>query len=429
MVKFTRQTAMRVGGAVTLIALLAGCSTSTASGGGAETADLRVWMMNNSVSEPARDWLKATFEEQHPGSTLTIEIQQWDGIVSKLQTSLASAESTPDIIEFGNTQAPTFASVGALLSLDDMKKDLGGDSLTQSLVELGSYDGTMYAAPFYAGSRLFYYRKDMFKAAGVAVPTTIDELTAAAATLQKANAPTIPNFSGMYLPGISWQQALAWQFTNGSRLATEEGGTWKGALSSPESQKALSQLQEVWQTGSTAGTITDGVIAEQPWLPFNSGETAMFFGYNWHLDKIDPALIESDKVGYFGFPAAEVGGVGSPFAGGSNIAISAKSKNQDLAKDALALIFSKPFQEFFATEGGWVPGNLDYATALGDDELAVLTTDAVRNSVGTPAAENWALVESARVIEDFYVAIASGGDIKALAAAADERLTSLLNQG
>jgi len=429
MVEYTRRTALKVGGAGTLIALLAGCSPSPSNGGGAAAASLRVWMMNNSVSEPARDWLKKTFEEQHPGSTLTIEIQQWDGIVSKLQTSLASAGSTPDIIEFGNTQAPTFASVGALLSLDDMKKNLGGDSLTKSLVELGSYGGAMYAAPFYAGSRLFYYRKDMFEAAGVTVPTTIDELTAAATTLQKANPTGNANFSGLYLPGISWQEALAWQFTNGSRLATEDGGTWKGALSTPKSQKALSRLQEMWQTGSTSGGITDGVIAEQPWLPFNSGETAMFFGFNWHLHKIDPALISSGKVGFFGFPPAEAGGVGRPFAGGSNIAISAKSKNQDLAKKALSLIFSKPFQEYFATEGGWVPGNLDYAAALGDDELAKLTTDAVRNSVGTPAAKNWALVESARVIDDFYVAVAAGGDVKALAAAADKRLTSLLNQG
>ena len=425
MADITRRTAIGLGGAFGLTALLAACASGSGGGGGPATADLRVWMMTDSVSQEARDWLKKTFEEQHPGSTLTIELQVWDGIVSKLQTSLASADSTPDIIELGNTQAPTFCAVGALTSLEDMKEELGGASLTQSLVELGSHDGQMYAAPFYAGSRLFFYRKDMFEEARVAVPTSIEELTAAAAKLQAAHAGD-PSFSGLYLPGISWQSALAWQFTEGGRLAEQDGDTWKGSLSSPESQKAFQALQEIWKTGSTAGTVTDSEVSEKPWVPFNAGETAMFFGFNWHLANIDQGLVDAGNVGYFGFPAAAGGDAGHPFAGGSNVAISGRSKNQDLAKEAMKLIFSQPFQEYFATVGGWVPGNLDYAAALGSDELATLTTEAVRNSVGTPAAQNWALVEGARVIDDFYVALAAGGDPVGLASAADAKLTSLL---
>lgn len=429
MAEVTRRAALGLGGALGLSALLAACGSSSDASisGSGGSGDLRVWFMKDSVSEDAMKWLKTTFESKHPGSKLTYEIQVWDGIVPKLQTALASSSSTPDIIELGNTQAPTFCAVGALTDISSMKDELGGDDLTKSLVDLGSHDGKMYAAPFYAGSRIFFYRKDMFDAAGVKVPTTIDELTAAATTLQQANAST-PNFSGLYLPGIAWQSTIAWLFTNGGRLATEKGGKWQGGLSSAESQASIAQMQALWRSGSTSGTVTDSTTASQPFVPFNTGETAMFFGFNWHLSSIDKALVDAGKVGYFAFPPVSAGGVGHPFAGGSNVAISGKTKNKALATSAMKLIFAKEFQEFFATNGGWVPGNLKYAAALGDDQLSALTTDAVKNSVGTPAAKNWALVESAKIVDDFYVAMGAGKDPKSLAADADAKITKILNQ-
>ena len=57
------------------------------SGGGPETADLVVWLNGADTPQEARDWLKTTFEEDHPGSTLTIEEQEWDGLVERLTTA------------------------------------------------------------------------------------------------------------------------------------------------------------------------------------------------------------------------------------------------------------------------------------------------------------------------------------------------------
>lgn len=429
MKELSRRGLLGLGGALGAAALLSACgeaSGPSASDSISTPAKLRVWFMKDSVSDKAQTWLKQEFEKKFQGSTLTIEQQEWEGIVSKLQTALASPESTPDIIELGNTQAPTFCAVGALADLSGMKQELGGDNLTKSLVELGSFEDRMYAAPFYAGSRIVFYRKDLFQQLGLEVPNTIDELTKAAAKIQASNPERNAHFSGMFLPGISSQSAFAWVFSNGGRLAVQKDGKWQGGLSSPESQKAISQLQELWKTGSTSGTITDSTIGSQPYTAFNTGEAGMFFGFNFHLKKIKKELVDSGKVGYFNFPASK-GGVGNAFAGGSNVAISNNSKARGLAKEALKLIFSKDFQELFATEGGWVPGNLGYAAALGGDELSKVTTEAVRNSVGTPAARNWALVESAKVVDDFFVALGAQKDPVALARTADDKMTEILN--
>ena len=101
-------------------------SDGSSGGGDAQAADIRVWLNGTDTPQEARDWLKKTFEEQNEGSTLTIEQQEWDGLVEKLTTSLASESETPDVVEIGNTQAPTFTAAGAFSDLTDQLDDLGG---------------------------------------------------------------------------------------------------------------------------------------------------------------------------------------------------------------------------------------------------------------------------------------------------------------
>ena len=67
------------------------------------------------------------------------------------------------------------------------------------------------------------YRKDLFEAAGVEVPTTLDEFLAAGVALKEANA-DVPNFSGIYLPGTNWYAVLSFLWENGGDIATKENG-------------------------------------------------------------------------------------------------------------------------------------------------------------------------------------------------------------
>ena len=66
-------------------------------------------------------------------------------------------------------------------------EDWGGDDLLQGFVEGAQVDGKTYAVPYYAGSKYIFYRKDLFEAAGIAVPTTMDEFVQAAIDLKAAN--------------------------------------------------------------------------------------------------------------------------------------------------------------------------------------------------------------------------------------------------
>ena len=412
--------------------VLAGCGdddgTEPAADGTAaapEPADIRLWLNGTDTPQEIRDWLKAEFEEQNPGSTLTIEEQEWEGLVERLTTSLGSESETPDVVEVGNTQAPTFTTVGAFADLTDRLDDLGGDDLLPSFVDAGSTDGKTYAVPYYAGSSYVFYRKDLFEKAGLEIPTTMDEFVDAAIALKADNA-SVPNFSGFWLPGQDWRDGQAFIWDAGGDWATEDGGEWEGALSSPESQEGLATVQRLFAEAS--GAPKDGNEAD-PQVPFCAGEVGMMLrpGWvRWSIDNTDIGCPDlAPQMGVFPLPGSD-GEPAPVLLGGSNIAVSAKSQNQELAYNLVELMLSDEYQTQMA-KAGLTPAKLSLAPNLGTDEFAQAAVEAASNAKLTPAAANWAAVEGSRLLEDLFVDIANGGDVEQLAAEFDTALAEQLN--
>ena len=415
------------------VATLAACGSGNdgnddndGSGAGAATADIRVWLNGTDTPQEARDWLKTTFEEENPGSTLTIEQQEWDGLVEKLTTALSSESETPDVVEIGNTQAPTFTSAGAFADLTGELDGLGGDDLLPGFVEGATVDGKTYAVPYYAGSKYIFYRKDLFKKAGLEMPTTLDDFVDAAVALKQDN-PEPANFSGFWVPGQDWRNGAAFVWAAGGDLATEADGSWEASLASPESVAGLETAQKLFTEAS--GAPKDGNEAD-PWTPFCAGEVGMMSTPGWVKGLLeDPEAGCPDghakQVGVFAMPGPD----GSPapvLLGGSDIAVASKSANQALAQGAVALMLSEDFQTIMAG-AGLTPARTSLATLLGDDEYAAATVAAASNAKLTPAAPGWANVEGSRVLEDLFSGLAQGGDAQELATEADEQMNSQLN--
>ena len=392
---------------------------------GSSSAEIRVWLNGADTPQEARDYLKTTFEDENPGATLTIEEQQWEGLVERLTTALSSESETPDVVEVGNTQAATFTTAGAFADLTDQLGDLGGDDLLPGFVAAGTADGATYAVPYYAGSKYVFYRKDLFKKSGLEVPTTTDEFVDAAIQLKKDN-PKPANFSGFWFPGQDWRNGVSFVWNDGGDLATEDGGTWTGALASPESQKGLATVQTLFEQAS--GAAKDGNETD-PQVPFCNNEMAMMSAPGWmggvlaDPDAGCPDLMEN--VGVFALPGND-GNPAPVLLGGSNIAVAAQSPDQDLAKKAVAIMLSDDYQSILAANG-LTPAKVSLASELGDDEFATATIAAASNAKLTPAAAGWASVEGARILEDLFVSIANGGDIAELAAGADKAMEEQLN--
>lgn len=407
--------------------VLAGCAGGGSGGstdGTPAPAEVRVWLVGTDTPQDARDYLKKTFEADNPGSTLVIEEQQWTGLVDKLTTSLSSSD-TPDIVEMGNTQAAAFTSSGALLDLSDIQDKLGGDDLLPGFVTAGSWDGKLFAAPYYSGARVVFYNTAQYQTAGVSVPTTLDEYVANGEKLATA----LPGVSGVYFPGKDWYNALPFIWENGGEIAVEKDGKWDAQLSSDASVKGIEQVQELMTKASLAPKDGDETEA---WVPFRTEKAATLSAPSWAYwsivaDEDKQPTAVADTTGYFALPGKD-GGAAQVFAGGSNVGIAAKSAHPDLAKSALEIMLSDDYQTILAG-AGLVPAKVSLGgdVAAATPELAKVIADAAANAKLTPASPKWADVEAKGLLQDFFVQVANGGDVKALATDLDTQIEDILN--
>src|SRR6478752_3843726 len=382
-----------------------GSSGAPGGAGGNAGKSITLWLAGTDTPKELRTYLQDTFKAK-TGATLKIEEQTWPDLVTKLTTALPDPKNTPDVTEIGNTQSPTFTNVGAFSDLSELYQELGGSKLLQSFVDVGSVDGKQYALPYYFGSRYLFGRKDVWKEAGVNTPKTLDEFNAAVKTITAKNPRAIKNFSGFFLGGQDWRNGISWIFANGGDLAKQENGQWVSTLSDPATVKGLEQLQDLYRNASKAPADAKD---QTPWLYINDSDeildetgnatgktslaaaTIMAPGWaHWSIGDLKTVDGKATRVwnpktfGTLVLP----GNDGKPapvFAGGSNLGISAASKNQDLARDLLKIIFSADYQKKLGG-AGLGPANSDYVSSLGDDQFAKALIDSATNSKLTPAA-------------------------------------------
>jgi N,N'-diacetylchitobiose transport system substrate-binding protein len=417
-----------------------GSSPSAAPPASAEARTLTVWLMNGSASDDLVKQLNTEFEAAHPGVTVKYEVQQWNGIVSRLNGALA-APQPPDVVETGNTQTANYAAAGALLDVTDKRADLGGgtsgDGSSADELWLGGlndssmWDGKLFAVPFYAGNRIVIYNKDQFAAAGID-PASIKSKAAmidAAKKLQDKNK-TIADYSGLYIPGQNWYALLSMIWDHGGDIATNDGGTWKGALSTPEAQAGIQDYVDYFKAGSTGPADNDEANPEQATV-MAAGKAGMMIANLWELgytETKDAAI--KGKLGVFAIPSSTDGKTAPVFLGGSNLGIAAGSLNQDLALDWVKLLTGEKYQKLMIAAGN-VPNSKNLAaTATSENaNLAVAAGAAAAGSKVTPQDPRWAAVESgANPLKDMLTKILTGrASITDAAKAADTEIEARMN--
>ena len=397
------------------------------STGSSQPTSLTVWLMNGSAPKSVVDGVNADFKAAHPNTTVKVEIQQWSNVTTKLDTAYAGS-NPPDVVELGNTLVAKYASAGALKDVGSKQSSFENSSTwLKSLTESCTFNGKLYCVPYYAGSRAVIYRKDMFDAAGLKPPTSMAGLLQVGQSLMNTHR-SDANFSALYFPGKYWYAALPFIWDFGGDVAVNSGGTWKGDLSSSSSQQGLQQLNTLVSTLSRADKTGDELKQDQA---FAQGHIAMIIANGWEVGVItganggDPSL--TGKLGVFPIPSHVDGQTAPVFLGGSDLAVSAKSKNQDLAEDWVRRLANTKFQ--MVTVGGVIP-NSTSLIALQTDPLASVFASAAKTSRFTPNAASWANVESANVIPDMLVSIfTKQASISSATQSADTKIGQILNTG
>ena len=142
-------------------------------------------------NETANWWVgfEQKFEAANEGIDLVVDVVSWNDIYTVVNTRVANGEA-PDLLNidvFADYQAD-----GLLLPAEEWVSAETYAKFFPSFLAESVVDGTVWAVPDLASARALYYNADILTAAGVEVPTTWDELTAACEAIKAYDATSIP---------------------------------------------------------------------------------------------------------------------------------------------------------------------------------------------------------------------------------------------
>jgi multiple sugar transport system substrate-binding protein len=167
---------------------------------------------------------------------IILEPNDYSTFVEKLTTALSAGYTGYDVIALDDFTLKTFAAAGWMLPLEANLPKSDISALSKTHVALSSYNGKLYRVPFDQQFIVQFYRKDLLKAAGVAVPTTWAELLSAGRSLTK---------NGKYGIALTGQPAFA--FDDFLYYMPQAGGTFLD-LENPASQQALEFMHDLVTT-------------------------------------------------------------------------------------------------------------------------------------------------------------------------------------
>jgi N,N'-diacetylchitobiose transport system substrate-binding protein len=407
---------------------LAGCTSGSEAPAGVvsspaadATGALSVWLMDSSQPQAVIDAVNTRFAEEYPKVTVDVETQQWAGIQDKLIASLGT-DTAPDVVEIGNTLTAKYADAGLLADLSAYAGEFEVDGMLPGLQPSGELEGVRYGIPYYGGVRLVVYSKSQFKDAGVEVPNSLDELSAAAEKLQAANADN-PKYSAFYFPGRYWDGAVPFVWDAGAEIAQQEGDTWTGTLDSAEAITGLTTLKGLVQAYSKAPVDAD---ESKNFDAFKTGDVGMMVDSWWVPGALNTGTMKGD-IGAFALPGSAQGSTSPVFFGGSDLAVPAKSAQQDLAVQWMRILTGLQVQTELA-KSGVIPNQEGAFVGHQGNEFLAVADEAATNSRFTPVSPYWVNVVVSQLLADMLEQIFSdGATVEEATRAASEQITEILN--
>ena len=268
-----------IGATLLLVAGIAGCGGDDggdSADGGPITLELPSWQADDGNFE---NWLRPlveAFNEQDPDVQVELQPVPYDGFVDQLTTRFA-ADDPPEILHLPSANFTEFASKGWLSPIDDR---LGDTDIVENWAPLQDemkWDDKYEGVLLLGYGQLLFYNKALLDAAGVAIPTSPEDLLAAAKTLTSGDVfgfgATTAQHPRNYSELESWTVGMGTQFSTADEFTVD----------TPEMEEALSLYRELLQY-APKGTTT-----QQRFELFSQGKIAMMFDGPFLIPEIESA--------------------------------------------------------------------------------------------------------------------------------------------
>ena len=333
----SRRDLLRHTAAVAGIGALAACGGNTGrpSAGGGDGKALTQWY--HQYGEAGTKDAALRYGKAYKDAAVTVQWTPGD-YASKLSAGLLSNKG-PDIFE--SQLNISMVQSKQVVALDDIVGPVK-DDFNPIDISTNTVDGKVYGVRMIDDPQLIYYRKSLLDKAGIAPPTTIDELIAAskALTTKKMKGIFVGNDGGLALGG----NAL---WSSGGSYLTEDH---KPDFAGPRAAQAYGKLHELYASKSLLlGAPTDWT---DPGAFINELTAMQWIGL-WAM----PAILKAfgDDVGVIPYPQLDADGRPAVYTGGWTQFVSAKSPNVDAAKAFVKWLWidQEDFQEDWCLSYGF----------------------------------------------------------------------------
>jgi multiple sugar transport system substrate-binding protein len=360
-----------------------------------------------------------TFNAAHPGEEVElIELpESADEQRTAMVQDLQAGAGTYDVLGMDVVWTGEFAARDWLLPLDDI--DTSG--LFASTVASGTYDDTLFAAPYQTNAAFLFYRTDLVDTP----PTTWDELIADCSAATEAG---IDCYTGQFAQyeGLTVNFSEAVNSAGGSLLDAEGNAT----VDTPEAADGLAFLVN----GFKEGYIPEKALTymeEESRRAFQQGEFLFLrnwpYVYNLANEEGEDSVIQG-KFAVAPIPGED--GPGASTLGGYNLGIAKTTQYPETAKDFIRYLESEDVQRSVITDMS-APAVLEslYDDAAIREQLPYVDTlkAAIENAVARPKAVSYAEF-SQLISENIYKALQDQADPVTTLASLNSILQQQINE-
>ncbi|MCU1637896.1 MAG: transporter substrate-binding protein [Microbacteriaceae bacterium] len=400
---------LRVAGITTAALLavgtLASCSSDT--GGGDGSGVLNITLANHVWTDAIKESLPEF--EQESGIDVNLTQLGEDQLSDQYNVKLNAGTNEIDVMMYRPLQeGKLFAQnkwVADITEQVEGAEDWDWSDFQEGPVEATTVEDAVVGVPIITEREVLYYRTDLLEAAGLEVPTTLEELEAAAAQISEAN----PGVAGFV--ARTGASAAVTQF---SSYLYSEGGTWidddgNAAIDTPEAKSAYEFYGTLLREHGPDNVSTDMSWPEAMAI-FTQGNAAFYTDADsLYKNAVDPASSTvADTVGFAQFPAGEDGS--KPYNVPSwALGIAAESENSENAWEFIQWATSQ--EKMLELQQAGVPGsrvsvwedpsatedypadlleaiNASFDVGVGFDRPLVISVAEVREIVGMPIVES-----------------------------------------
>ena len=270
----------------------------------------------------------------------------------RVTTDITTKGGAFDIMTIGMYETPIWGANGWLVPLDDLSADYNAGDILPAMADGLSYNGTLFAAPFYGESSMVMYRTDLMEKAGLEMPGAPSWSFIAKAAREMTDRDN--EINGICLRGkAGWGEGgafiTAMSNSFGARWFDED---WNAQFDTREWSDTLNFFVNMMTDAGPAGYATNGF--NENLSLFQQGKCGM-----WIDATVAASFVTNPKdstvADSVGFTLAPDNGLGvrSNWLWAWALAIPAGTQNVGAAKEFIEWATSNSYIELVAASEGW----------------------------------------------------------------------------